>query len=108
MVSVWRRLSEASTTCLIWSGLLFNAFHLPPSLGLASKKPNLVAITTSWRKKCECFADDLFIRVWAVDFRGVIEGDAALGGCADELDGFRLFRRGAESEAQTHAAEAKG
>ncbi len=55
----------------------------------------------------EGFADDFFIDVGAVDFGGVEEGDAALDSGADELDGFRFFRGGAEAEAQTHAAEAE-
>ena len=39
----------------------------------------------------ESFADDFFVDVGAVDFGGVEEGDAALDGGADELDGFCTF-----------------
>ena len=55
----------------------------------------------------ESFADDFFVDVGAVDFGGVEEGDAALNGGADELDGFGFFRGRAEAEAQAHAAEAE-
>ena len=45
MASTFNRLSDPSATCLICSGRLLRALHLPPSLGLASH-PNFVAITT--------------------------------------------------------------
>ncbi len=45
MASTFSRCSDASATCLMCSGRLFSAFHLPPSAGLASQ-PNFVAITT--------------------------------------------------------------
>ena len=52
-------------------------------------------------------ADDFFVDVRAIEFGGVEEGDAALYGGADKLDGFGLFRGGAEAEAEAHAAEAE-
>lgn len=49
MVSVCRRFSDPSTACLMCSGRLFVAVHLP-SLPGSGSKPNLVAITTSLRR----------------------------------------------------------
>jgi hypothetical protein len=46
----------------------------------------------------ECFADDLFIDIWAVDLGSVEERDATLDGGADELDSLRFFRCGAKTE----------
>jgi hypothetical protein len=54
------------------------------------------------------FADELLVDEWAVDLGSVEEGDALLDGGADDLDGFVLFRGGAEAEAEAHAAEADG
>ncbi len=55
----------------------------------------------------ECFADDLFIDVRAVDLGSVEEGDATLDGAANELNSLRFFRCRAKAEAQAHASETK-
>ena len=56
-------------------------------------KPNLVAITTWSRMGCKRFAHNLFVLVGAVDFGRVEEGDAALEGAADQLDGLGQGQR---------------
>ena len=43
----------------------------------------------------ESFTDDFFVHVGTVHLSSVEEGDAALHGGSDELDGFRLLRCGA-------------
>jgi hypothetical protein len=92
MVSVRRRLSDPSTTCLMWSGRLFKAVG---------------GDDHAFAEGGKCFADDLFIHVRAVDLGSVEERDATLDRCADELNRLRFFRCGAKAEAQAHASETK-
>ena len=54
------------------------------------------------------FADDLFVRVRAIDLGGVEEGDAALEGRPDQADRIRRLHRLAVGLAHPHAAEADG
>ena len=76
---VRRRLSESSTTFLMWSGRLLRP---PPSMS----KPNLVAIDDLVADRRERFADELFVRVRAVDLGRVEERDALLVGGTNDLD----------------------
>jgi hypothetical protein len=53
----------------------------------------------------ERFTDDLLVGVWAVDFRGVEEGDAVVNGGPDDRDAFVAADRRSISEADAHAPE---
>ena len=56
----------------------------------------------------ERFADELFVREWAVDLGRVEEGDAALDRRSDEGDHLLLVGRRPVSVAHAHAAEPDG
>src|SRR5665213_2294730 len=104
MVSVRRRLSDASTTCWMWPGRLLVALHLPPLLGSASK-PNLVAMTTLSRKGARASPTSSSFTKGPVHLGGIEKSNAALYRCANYLDRLLLLRRGTKAEAQPHAAK---
>src|SRR5436190_536820 len=53
-------------------------------------------------------ADELFVGVWTVNFRGIEERDAALDGRADERDHRLLVRWDTVALAHPHATKAEG
>ena len=57
-------------------------------------------------QRFECLADELFVRVRAIDLGGVEEGDTLLDRVADQPDPFLLGREGWEGLAEAHAAKA--
>jgi hypothetical protein len=59
-------------------------------------------------ERLECLTHNLFVDAGAVGLRSVVEGDAPLVSCADELDRLAVIRRRAIAVAEAHAAEPNG
>src|SRR5439155_9069591 len=57
---------------------------------------------THWSKR---FADELFVREWAVNFSGVEERDASFHRCSQKRDHLLLILRRTVARAHSHAAE---
>ena len=77
MVSVRRRLSEASDDLLDVAGAAVGSCPFASIVGIGLK-PNFVAITTSLRKGARASPTTFFVHVRAIYFGGVEEGDPAL------------------------------
>ena len=105
MTSVLRRLSDASATCLICSGLLLSPPRRCPSGAIS--KPNFVAITTRSRCGAERLAYEFFVREWPISFRCIEECHAAFDGCSDQIDRLLLFDGRTVAIAQPHATKAE-
>src|SRR6266850_1292736 len=97
MTSVPSRFSEPSMLCLMRSGLL-SVLDCDAELGGDHH------LSAHWR---QCLANQLFVGVRAVNFRGIEECDAAFHGRADQRDHRLLVRWETVALAHPHAAESE-
>jgi hypothetical protein len=102
MTSVLSRLSEASTTSLMWAGRLSRPSSARRSGRSEAELRGDLHLAAEGR---EGLAHELLVRERAVDFRGVEERDAVLDGGADHGDHRLPFRGRAVAGAHAHAAE---
>src|SRR5215831_4292234 len=104
MTSVLRRLSEASATSLMCSGLLSSTVGRLSALG-SIFHPNFVAITTRSRKGARASPTSSSLNEWAVHFSSIEECDTAFDGRANQRNALLLVYGWAVAVAQPHAAE---
>ena len=104
MVWTLSRLSEASTTCLMCSGWLFETALLAG----VTIESELGGDDHFAAERSEGFADEFLVGERAIDFGGVEERDALFDGRADEGDHLLFIPGGAIAEAHAHAARGRG
>jgi hypothetical protein len=106
MLSVFRRLSEASATARICSGRLSRPSCGPPwRVGREAEFGGDHDLAAQRRQR---FADQFFIVERAVDFGGIEEGDAAFDRRAHQGDHGLAVGRLAVGVRHAHAAQAEG
>ena len=104
MASALSRLSDSSATCLMCSGRLFSAFHLPPSIGVRFPA-ELRRDHDFSAKRRERFAHKFFVQQRTVHFGGVEECDTPVHGTMKQRNHLLLVLGRSVGPTHSHAAK---